>query len=197
MSEDPVRERLEYALTDGDVAVDVGANPRPTARVPIVEAMSDAVGERGLVVAFDPFPMKRMLAIADRENVVFVPDAVSHEPIALIESHATAGNWVSPLQRSYTGGVPLDAVVTAAVVKIDVEGYEWHVLRSAPRLIETVRPVWVIEVHPHKPKAESAVENSLGRLRTAGYDVFTVTESQPLEVEDLDTDGATNVIAIP
>lgn len=197
--DDPAHDRLRSVLSEGDVAVDVGANPSPTSHISYTEVMSNAVGETGLVIAFDPFPFPQMRDIASRDNVLFIEEAVSHEPLALRESHDVVGNfmWAKDV-RTYTGHVPLDAVTDADVVKVDVEGFEWHVLRSADRLLEAVKPVWVIELHPHKPKADGAIQHVLDRLHAAGYDVFTVAESQSVDAAaELDSEGATDVIALP
>jgi FkbM family methyltransferase len=56
------------------------------------------------------------------------------------------------------GGIPvelvsLDRLLEARkppdLVKIDVEGHEHEVLAGATRLIETVRPTFILELHPH------------------------------------------------
>ena len=69
--------------------------------------------------------------------------------------------------------VPLDILLEShpapALIKIDVEGFEAEVLRGADRLLNEIRPVFLIELHPWAD--ETFVFEQLG-----AYDITTFDE---------------------
>lgn len=75
------------------------------------------------------------------------------------------------VRHSKTRMLTLDEIATADTrfVKIDVEGYEPEVLKGAQRVLNEVRPVWLIEAaRSHEATARSTIQTML----SAGYDVF-------------------------
>lgn len=55
------------------------------------------------------------------------------------------------------------------LVKMDLEGHDPEALRGARRLLNEVRPIWLIEAAGNQPQASGAV---IQTLLLAGYDVY-------------------------
>ena len=149
---------LPQLLQPGDWAIDVGANVGQ-----YTKRFSDLVGPQGRVLAFEPVPATFALLAANAErfahgNVSLFNAAVSDQlqvlgmaiprfPTGLqnyYEAHLTTDTdaGVSVLTLS------LDALAIAqkvALIKIDAEGHEAHVLAGMWQLIERARPVLIIE----------------------------------------------------
>ncbi len=77
-------------------------------------------------------------------------------------------NWRGPTVQGAM--VRLDDVAPAdtRMVKIDVEGYEGHVLNGAPRLIGSVRPCWMIELGADRALADRMIRG----MQAAGYRTY-------------------------
>lgn len=168
----------QAAVSPGDVAVDIGANPTAEDHTSV---LSTGVGDDGLVIAFDPFPNDDLIEIVDTEsNVVLVREAVSPDAIKLEETNRDMGAGGPTRNREYRGGVPLDAVAYADYVKVDVEGWEWHVLRSGERLINRCQPVLLIETHPHdgKQRRDDVPKAVFDYMVKRGYLVKSLQQDQ-------------------
>jgi hypothetical protein len=66
-------------------------------------------------------------------------------------------------------------------LKIDVEGYEGHVLCGARRLLAEQRPALFLEVHPGFLAPPYTVDGILGLLAAAGYPEPEIYEVAPQE----------------
>lgn len=151
---------LEAVLTDGSTFYDVGANIG-------VYALwaSRLVGPRGAVHAFEPVPATRailldLIALNYAHNIRVVPNAVSAEDVGTLRLYtvpeasalASATNMHSARRREMIT-VPqtsLDAYAESTeaplpqLVKIDVEGFEFDVIRGAIRLLTGISPPVVV-----------------------------------------------------
>lgn len=120
-----------------------------------------------------------------------------------IARRGRASNWLDEMDsRSQSGGsrnsvlVPtygLDKLAEITfhpdVVKIDIEGAELTALRSATRVLQEVRPIWLIEVGD--PQRDEATR----LLRDAGYRLFDGGADSPRETP---VEACTfNTLAIP
>lgn len=153
-------------LRPGDVYVDVGANLGV-----LVLVAARRVAPAGTVFAFEPGPevferLKENLELNEVTNVTLVPKACSDEPSTATlysfadKSHDTAS--MGPRQ-DYTvekavdvETVRLDDVVDRRprLVKIDVEGAEWPVLRGAERtLFDGEPPHLIVELNVRASEA--------------------------------------------
>ena len=143
-----VLDALLSRLAPGMTAVDVGAHMGYHAL-----HMARAVGATGRVFAFEPDPkscqrLRRNVTLNDADNITVqecaVSDSRGHVKFTgggAAESHVGEGDLIVP-------AVTLDAAVDSAqLVKVDVEDHEVAVLRGAVRLVNEVRPAWLIEVH--------------------------------------------------
>jgi FkbM family methyltransferase len=94
----------------------------------------------------------------------------------------------------------LDEFATADVrfVKIDVEGHEPDVLRGAIRLLNEVRPIFLIEANPSGPRRAEAAQI----LLDAGYELFWFfapfrTPTSARRAPSATDDGDMNYLALP
>ena len=150
---------LRAVLRRGDHAVDVGAHTGDVTR-----QILGSTGATGRILAVEPLPH---LAARLRDEL---PSAVIVEQCAVIDEdaqdetdfvHVTDNAGYSGLrERDYPGEQQLEQIrvrtarlddlverhgVRPSLIKIDVEGAELRVLRSAQRTIRTHRPVILVE----------------------------------------------------
>jgi FkbM family methyltransferase len=181
---EPRETRLLGRLLEcGDTFIDVGAHIGWFATM-----ASRCVRERGHVVACEPYPsnaamLKVNLALNGCRNVRVVEAAASSRPgtIALAGSGGDSGS-VTALSWAREGRVQVPAttldeivgdVSRVALMKVDVEGWEAHVLRGADQTLSHTERV-LIEINPEAlRKAESSADEVFGLLRRAGFTNIT------------------------
>lgn len=155
---------FEHLLQPGGTAIDVGANVGMHALT-----LARIVGSSGTVVAFEPNPAARMRleqnvalngfghvridarALGDERvrSTLRVPAAGSAE--ACNQGMASLVALETPHDLVEVDVAPLDAIAgefrvdRVDVVKIDVQGYEVHVLRGMSSVIERFRPAIIFE----------------------------------------------------
>jgi FkbM family methyltransferase len=171
-------EAARACLQPGDVAIDVGANVGLLA-VPLALA----VGPEGRVLAVEPLPenverLEGNLRRNELGNVTVVTAAAGAEDgeVQLQVAADSAFSSVGTVTKYRVAGalrVPcrrLDSLweelgrPRVALVKIDVEGAELSVLDGARELLQSSRPVLLVEADP------GAAANALAaRLGEAGY----------------------------
>jgi FkbM family methyltransferase len=166
MAERTVVRRL---LRPGMRAVDVGANIGY-----YLLLIESAVGPGGAVACFEPEPenlreLERNVEANRLQNVRVVAAAVGDGEgriamrtgiNAAVAADCGSGDFTVPLTR-------LDAALEGPVdfVKIDVEGYEGHVLAGARRLLREHRPILFVEIHPGFLAPPFTVDGILAELR--------------------------------
>jgi FkbM family methyltransferase len=163
----PEREVVRRLLRPGLRAVDVGANIGY-----YLLLIESAVGPGGAVACFEPEPenlreLRRNVAANRLENVRVFAAAVGSADgqvamrvgINAAVAGETGGDFTVPLLR-------LDSALDGPVdfIKIDVEGYEGHVLAGARRLLREHRPVLLVEIHPGFLAPPSTVDGILAEL---------------------------------
>jgi FkbM family methyltransferase len=179
-------ERLET----GDVFVDVGAN---IGYYTLLAAQ--AVGERGAVIAIDASPgifklLERNVSINDVPNVRAVNAAVAEYlgrlPVFRAPDTNTGETTTLPMKgyelEAEVAAAPLSYILTpeefrrARLVKIDVEGAEWPVLRG----IFPSAACWrndlefIVEIDPESWPPEDSVEELFDRFERVGYHPYEV-----------------------
>lgn len=185
--ESEIVRRLAYpGATIIDVGANIGVHAIPASR---------AVGATGRVYAFEPVPgtfelLRRNVELNGAGNVVLEPSAVG-DSVGTIEIAANRESGLSSIGRTGRGTVigtlsvpcvTLDAyaarhdLAPVALLKVDVEGHEGHVLRGARTLLERERSIAVLaELSPQNFRA-------LGRdprvvvawMRSLGFDAWKV-----------------------
>lgn len=179
---------LQWAIGNLDledcVAYDIGANIGFSTLL-----LSQAVGEKGKVIAFEPFPenverLQKNLDLNDMGKLVQVVQRAvmeknSEVPFLTYERDSMGHiedvrNAPDLLQgRINVEGETLDHFVFQAgnpppdFLKIDVEGAEALVLQGATRLLADVRPMMIIELH-----TQEAAEEVWQIMSPNGYSFF-------------------------
>jgi len=138
-----VRLVLAGLLREGDTYIDVGANYGTVSMV-----AASCVGASGKVIAIEPGPTVSKLltkTFANSANVTVCPMAIS-ETEGLVEFFESDSSVLSGLSSQNGASAvnvqskPLDAIVAEhglpQVLKVDVEGSEERVFRSAGQLIK-------------------------------------------------------------
>lgn len=174
------RVELEFILAacDGNL-LDVGANigaiclpfaaRRPEARVVAVEAHPEIAAVLSHNVSANSLGNVEVIhaAAGERAGLIDIP-----VPSIMRQGNIGAGSLYDRGHSSARVPMrPIDDIApdNCRMVKIDVEGFEPRVLDGAKRLLNEVRPVWLIEVSRHRPNTAALVRETLS---SAGYGLF-------------------------
>jgi FkbM family methyltransferase len=179
---EPAESRLiRELLGPRDTFVDVGAHIGWFTTI-----AAQCVGEDGLVIACEPYPpnvaaLKENLELNSAENVRLVDMALGSQPGTLSLGFAadsgatTALDW-GPCQRVEAPMTTLDKVTaevsSVTVMKMDVEGWEAHVLRGGSEALARTEHVLMEINRPVLKKAGSSSEELYGLLRNSGFKTF-------------------------
>lgn len=185
-SETSTLEQLLAVTNPGDVVYDVGANFGLYSLT-----LSKRVGEGGKVFAFEPLTSnyKRLISNLDlngSKNVVCFQKALG-EKANRVEIYVDAERpWCSSLVKRKSTGLRKAVEVVEVlcgdtlrneetlpvprIVKIDVEGYEYSVIKGLSRTLSDNRCEYVAcEVHPKLLPPGVASEDVFGLLRSLGF----------------------------
>jgi FkbM family methyltransferase len=156
----------------------------------------------GRVIAVEPDPanlarLRRHLTANHADDVTVIPAAAGaadgRGQLARRVGHPSETRVISTA-RGDCDVVTLDALLERfgppGLVKIDVEGAEADVLAGAARIVEEIRPIWIIEVHGERGAGAVSV------LREAGYRVAAL-DGPGEEAVALPSNPARHVVAIP
>jgi FkbM family methyltransferase len=154
--EPEVTGMVERLLRPGDIFVDVGAN---LGYFTLLAA--PIVGQDGHVYAVEPNDLNvKLLESSIRANGfenISVMQVAAAERLETLLLHSTIGNGTTSAMREhelFSGtsipGIPLDIVLSGrkkpvALIKIDVEGFEYRVLRGAEGTMRQDRPFIIFE----------------------------------------------------
>ena len=179
---------LTYILRKGDVAIDVGANIGLHTLL-----MSTLVGENGKVIAFEPGNesfneliqntklnnfnnlelKKKALGNGKNKKLKFNDDKFNSGHSSIVSERESNESF----SRKITVNT-LDSQVfkynKIKVVKIDVEGYEKHILNGCKKLLENNKVrYWIVEYAPHcLAKYGENISSIKDLFRKYGYDMF-------------------------
>jgi FkbM family methyltransferase len=170
-----VQDFLQRNVRPGDVVLDVGAN---VGFFTLIAAR--LVGSEGRVYAFEPLPSNvetlrrnvELNALANVEIIEAAVGAVEGRARLALGRSSLDGRLIADDQSAEESVevrvVSLDGVGLrdpARVVKIDVEGAEWDVLKGMKDLLRT-RPIILCEVHSDGAPTDqlAAVADALGPL---------------------------------
>lgn len=133
-------------IQEGDVVVDAGANIGDTCG-----PFLDRVGPTGKVFAFEPNPDAYACLVKNCPDASCYQVALSHEavsyPFQRCENEGAGhitNNSTETVQAVTLDSFKLDRL---DFLKIDVEGFEMHVLGGAYQTITSCRPMMLIEVN--------------------------------------------------
>lgn len=200
---DPQLLYLRRFLRTGDSFIDIGANIGLHSLV-----AAELVGPTGSVWAFEPHPttfsyLEENVRRNSLENVFLHPLAVGERNTSarLIEERNDDEHHLGS-----EGGVPVDVVrlddviprhVNVAVVKIDVEGYETHVLRGGRETLSRVGVVWIEALDRLQRRYGSTLDTLVDELTMAGFDLYEPQATGALVRFDRTSRGTdTNLVAL-
>jgi FkbM family methyltransferase len=208
-------------IKPGDVILDIGANIGA-----LTLPMARMAGPTGKVYAFEPtdFAFGKLTA-----NLGLNPDLAARVTATQTMLTDTAAAVVEPIYSSWpldstkplhdkhlgsaestTGAVPqkLDLALNGAprvdFIKMDVDGFECHVLGGARETLRKHRPIILMELAPYclVERKRSLVE-LLGLLQGAGYRLFHLDGRTPVVdsayrlIADIPDGASVNIIAKP
>lgn len=180
---EPAETRLvRELLNPGDTFIDIGAHIGWFATLG-----AKIVGERGQVVAFEPYEMNSAMLKYNLQqnsctNVRVTESALGSRKgcVSLVNSGGDSGgvtalDWGSE-ERVEVPITTLDEsegeLGPIALVKIDVEGWEAHVLRGGRKTLSRARYVLMEINRPALVQARSSPEELFDLLRNAGFTTF-------------------------
>jgi FkbM family methyltransferase len=143
---EPDVQRMVARLGPGDVLYDVGAN---IGFFSLIAARNGATA-----IAFEPSPtaatLLRRNARANQLDIQLFTVAIGEAPghaLLSADQHLTAriGHHGTPVRVVRLDDV--DDIPPPTLVKIDVEGFETHVLRGMTRILRTHNPLIICEIH--------------------------------------------------
>jgi len=184
---------IKQCLEGVDIFVDAGAN------IGFYTCIAAYAGKP--VLAFEPQPrnlatLYENIRINNFKNVDVYPVALGSES-GIADIYGSSGPSASLLKgwggASATGGYKqavsvntMDALIAnrlkgkRAFIKVDVEGFEYHLLRGAKEIItQDPKPTWLIEVclnEAHPGGSNADYEKTLGLFLDAGYRISPATD---------------------
>jgi FkbM family methyltransferase len=151
------REVLYKLIRPGMTILDIGANIGETTL-----AFSRLTGKNGKVISFEPDPvtflrLQEHLELNNCKNVIAINKGLGNSESEMIlekGENNSGGNRISPLQTSgeQISITTLDKIyhglniTSLDFIKIDVEGYELHVLEGGKETIGKFKPEFFIEL---------------------------------------------------
>ncbi len=194
--ETAVVRRLLDALRSDSVFWDVGAH----VGLMTLMASRKLAGGSGRVYAIEPSPTNagrlrwhvEANGVADRVTIIeaLVGDSGAESvPFVYRPGECTANSLAYQIEGGRSVDVPMvtvDSLVTERgllvpdVIKIDVEGYEHHVLRGARHVLAQGSPLVICAMHP-EPLAQlgGSVDAVLREMHDLGFEAFDL-DGRPL-----------------
>ncbi len=211
--EPEVRDALLKYFKDGWLFIDVGANSGYWSKF-IAERFSQS-----RIIAFEPFKRTfeslnaNLAKYANRAQLCNSAVSDAEQIASLVCSSDPGGNHLGSSQKGATEEVKVVTLDKEAeriewmkgcaahcLIKIDVEGYELHVLKGASNFIRTSRPIIVLEIIPeYLARAHSTADEMFSLIEDLQYNVFSLSGSAHLRKIESELDflpGEANYIAM-
>ncbi|QHS56329.1 FkbM family methyltransferase [Mucilaginibacter sp. 14171R-50] len=181
---------IRISLKPGDTAIDIGANIGLQS-----VRMSQCVGAEGTVYAFEPLEylqhkLKKNLALNKAGNVTVFPYALSDtasETEFSIDDRAwnqgtfslnnTFGNTKQAVTVKVGDNIPeVMGLQNVSLIKIDVEGFEYHVLRGLTNTLKKHRPRIIFEYDSNYwPGTGQSIHDCYNFLQSLNYKLYQIT----------------------
>lgn len=189
-----IQSAIHRYCKPGDVVCDVGANIGV-----YTTQMSRLVGEQGSVIAFEPTKkfhecLLRNLKLNHCTNVtvekLIVSDTLAVHEISISDQTASINLIPDPEQRESIESTTLDQrlydIASLSLLKIDVDGWDLHVLNGGREVIQKHRPVIIVEC---TRSDHSEPQDILRLLSSLHYKLFLDSDKHylsPLTVDDFE-----------
>lgn len=204
--EDEINKVIRLSLKPGCVAIDIGANiGLQTLR------MSQCVGQEGSVISFEPLEylqkkFNRNIALNNVSNVKLLPYALS-DAESTAEFRINTHNWnqgTFNISGTAEGDemqkveikiaddlAEIKALNRLDLIKIDVEGFEFNVLKGLRNTLEKHRPRIIFEYdEKYWPANGQDIHQCYRFLHSLNYNVYQIYPAccqlinDPAEIED-------------
>ncbi|MFN4033313.1 MAG: FkbM family methyltransferase [Fimbriimonadales bacterium] len=184
---------LQQLLKPGDTVIDIGANVGSHC-IPLARWL----GHGSQVHAFEPHPrifsylhanaqLNRLAnlhlypyALGESEGEVEFTDLTTDDLNRVASCSADVPIIRVPMR-------PLDSFACAqqpiALIKLDVEGYEWFVLRGAERALANAQMLYLEVCDAHTAQYGYTVRDLAGFLQARGWRLYQVASAEPLRLE--------------
>ena len=183
-------------LRTDSVFIDVGAN------IGTVAMRAANICVSGHVYAFEPDPnhvksLKINQQLNSFSNITIIPRALGSKPsqavLSKLEQRNAGMSRILPLEHAnrYNSN-PIEIVTLddemeqlrpsrIDLIKIDVEGYEFHVLMGAQKTIARYQPILIIEVIDANLQVHQlSSANVIDLLQSWGYEIIDLKTRQPI-----------------
>ena len=207
--EPDLQQAAAHFIQPGMTVYDVGAN------IGYISLMAAALNApQGKVFSFEALPanierLKVNIALNGLEERIAVQDAAvvdkggdvtfyMHHSGAMGKAAGSAGRDEQYQRSIKVAGVALDDFIFAQgqpapdLIKLDIEGGEGLALAGMPRILEEIRPVFLIELH-----GEEAARQVWDILVEKGYGMHQMRHKFPVIGSLQDLDWKSYVVALP
>jgi len=211
--EDEIGKLIRISLNEGDTALDIGANIGLQSI-----RMSQCVKSDGKVYSFEPIEyvqekFKKNISLNKASNVVLFPFALADEAGetdvkidrnswnqgAFSLSNKNAGNETQKISIKVADEVPeIQALEQLALIKIDVEGFEYHVLRGLTKTLKKHRPRIIFEYDSNYwIITKQNVADCFNFLSSLNYSIYQINSVSCELITSTDAVQSGNLFCIP
>jgi FkbM family methyltransferase len=207
-----ISKLIRLSVRPGDICLDIGGNIGLQSI-----RMSQSAGASGRVYAFEPLnylqeKLRRNLTLNRVDNVTIFPYALSDQE-SEIEYHIdrnawnqgtfnlknTIGDYRQKIEVRIADYIPEIAALPAiSLIKVDVEGFELHVLRGLKRTIQKHRPRLIFEYDSdYWKQAGSEIGECFAFLTGYNYQVYQIHSVGCEQINKADDTKGGNLFCIP
>lgn len=211
--EDEINKLIRISLKPGYVALDIGANIGLQSI-----RMSQNCGEAGLVYAFEPLKhiqekFRKNITLNNCPNVILFPFALSdtagNAEVKIDEQTWNQGTF--SLSQSQSGQTTHQITIKTGdtmpeiqnlhrldLIKIDVEGFEFHVLRGLTNTLKKHKPRIIFEYDTNYwTSNQQQITNCYTFLAGLGYTLYQVTSIGCELISDPAAIASGNLFCLP
>jgi len=211
--EDEINKLIRISLKAGDNALDIGGNIGLQSL-----RMSQCVGADGRVYAFEPLnylqeKFRKNISLNRADNVTLLPFALS-DTESEIELAIDPGSWnQGTFSLGQTGGgdkkqlisvkiadnMPeINALQSLKLVKIDVEGFEYQVMRGLAETLQKHKPRIIFEYdNNYWAKTGQDIQSCYHFLNSMGYIFYQIGKVGCQLIKDAANIEGGNIFCIP
>ncbi|MDB5150370.1 MAG: hypothetical protein JWQ57_4390 [Mucilaginibacter sp.] len=189
--EDEINKLIRISLKPGNIAIDIGANIGLQSI-----RMAQCVGNSGHVYSFEPLnylqnKLKRNIGLNKLENITLFPFALSDQAGEItysIDEHKwnqgtfslndkNSGNKTQQISIKVADQLTeIQELPRVDLVKIDVEGFEFQVLKGLEATLKKHTPRIIFEYDSNYWSGTGQqISNCFSFLKTLNYDLYQVT----------------------
>ncbi len=177
---------IQASLSPGDCAMDIGANMGYDSLL-----MSQTVGATGSVIAFEPDHNNLRRLLENTKNLQFQNVAIVSLALADIESvarieianientgqsnlrHAESNSLSQPVLVSRLENLmELEKPINISLVKIDVEGFEFKVIKGMGNYLDSIQALTCEINHEFLEQCGSSAKELFGHMNENGFVSF-------------------------